>query len=199
MRTISQREEPRAARRPATAPVRGRGEAGATALPAAAGCLPGAVGGLVATLPMTLAMKALQRAGRGSSRLPFPPHEVTMGAVETTGVSRHELREEQRRVLTYAGHFGYGAAAGAAYPLLARPLPGPPAARGAAYGLAVWAGSYLGFLPTLGLWGPRREQAASRRAAKTTLLLVLAHLAWGGVLGLVHGALAPGSVPHRRR
>jgi hypothetical protein len=187
MRTITELEGTRSAGRPLPG-----GDAGG----AASRLLPGALGGLVATLPMTVVMKILQRAGRGRRRLPFPPHEVTMGVVETAGVGRHHLSREARTALTYAGHFGYGAAAGAAYPLLTRPLPGRAAARGAAYGLAVWAGSYLGFLPSLGLWGPRRDQAASRRAARTTILLVLAHLVWGTVLGLVHEALA---VPRRRR
>jgi hypothetical protein len=100
------------------------------------------------------------------------------------------MSEEQRRALTYAGHFGYGAAVGAAYPVCTRRLPWPGAARGAAYGLAVWAGSYLGFLPAFRLWGPPTHQAASPRAARTTAMLVLAHLAWGATLGLVHEALA---------
>jgi hypothetical protein len=139
---------------------------------------------------MTVAMKLLQRRGNGASRPPFPPHEVAMGVAETAGVERHEMSEEQRRALTYAGHFGYGTAVGAAYPIVARRLRGPAAARGAAYGLAVWAGSYLGFLPAFRLWGPPAHQAASPRAARTTALLVLAHVVWGATLGLVHEALA---------
>jgi hypothetical protein len=149
----------------------------------------GALGGLAATLPMTLAMKLLQDLGEGRARLPFPPHEVTMGVVESAGVSRHRLTGRARDLLTYAGHFGYGAAVGSAYPLLTRWLRWPASARGAAYGLAVWAGSYLGLLPALRLWAPPAEQAASRRAWRTGALLVVAHLVWGATLGGVHGAL----------
>jgi hypothetical protein len=151
--------------------------------------LAGALGGLAATLPMTLAMKLLQRLGDGRRRLPFPPHEVTMGVADRAGVRPHRLSARVRRTLTYTAHFGYGMAAGAAYPVLARRLPWPGAAKGAAFGLGVWAGSYLGYLPALRLWGPPAEQATSRRASRTSLLLVAAHLVWGGTLGLVHDAL----------
>lgn len=189
MSKVQEREMIRGAGDATARPAPGATGDGAARAQAWGGLLPGAVGGLLATLPMTVAMKLLQR-GNAATRPPFPPHEVAMGVAETAGIERHEMSEERRRALTYAGHFGYGAAVGAAYPLLTRPLPGPAAARGAAYGLAVWAGSYLGFLPAFRLWGPPAHQAASPRAARTTVLLVLAHLVWGAALGLVHEALA---------
>lgn len=74
----------------------------------------GAIAGLAATAPMTLAMKAMHRNLPPQDRHPLPPREVTMNIAEKVGLKEH-LNEPQRRELTIVSHFAYGAAAGAVY------------------------------------------------------------------------------------
>lgn len=139
----------------------------------------GAAVGVAATAPMTLAMELMHRSLPRHERHPLPPREITERVAAWAGV-RHRLGESERAGLALAAHFGYGAAAGAAYAPLARGLPLPPAVEGAAYGLAVWAGSYLGLLPTLGIMSP-----ATRHPRRRNALMIAAHLVWGAALGVV--------------
>jgi len=116
-------------------------------------------------------------------RYPLPPRQITMRLAEEAGIQEH-LDEGERLGLTLLAHFGMGTAAGALYGLLARkqPLPGPLA--GAGFGLAVWAGNYLGLLPALGLLRPATEHPPRR-----TALTVTAHLVWGVVVGALVDSL----------
>ena len=154
----------------------------------------GALAGFVATVPMTVAMELMHRRLPRRQRYPLPPREITMEVAEEIGVKRH-LNEPQRLSLTLASHFAYGATAGALYASLeARQGRLPPAVCGAAFGLAVWSGSYLGLLPALGILRPATEHPAPRNA-----LMISAHLLWGSVTGAVlerldcdnQGALPP--------
>src|SRR4030095_17099205 len=75
-----------------------------------------------------------------------------------------------------AGHFRCGAADGAVYGAL--PWTRRNLTSGVLYGLAVWAGSYGGWLPAAGLAAP-----LGRRTKEHIGLMVLAHVMWGSVLG----------------
>lgn len=134
--------------------------------------------GLAATLPMTLAMLALHRAFPVERHRSLPPRLVTLRATEPTGLPRR-LGPLGRGVLTTAGHFGYGAAAGSLYGAWERVVPGPPALNGALFGLAVWGASYQGWVPALGLMRPATRQPWARNA-----VMIGAHLVWGAVLGI---------------
>jgi nucleoside-diphosphate-sugar epimerase len=138
----------------------------------------GALAGLLATAPMTLAMKAMHRELPWWERHPLPPRRISETVAETVGL-RARRREPEATMLTGLSHFAYGAAAGAAYAPLARALPGPPALKGTAYGLAVWAVSYQGWLPALEILPPATEQPARR-----TALMIAAHVVWGSALGI---------------
>ena len=142
----------------------------------------GALSGLAATVPMTLAMEGLFHRLPWSERYPLPPRKVTMQVAGTLGV-RDELNEAQRHALTLTAHLGYGAAMGALYALTTRRvLPG--ALGGALYGLGVWAGNYLAFLPATDL-----HPHAAREPGARNLLMIAAHLVWGAALGtLLDGA-----------
>src|SRR4051794_11851094 len=85
-----------------------------------------------------------------------------MRVAEEAGVKEH-LHEGGRLRVTLLAHFGMGTAAGALYGLLAprQRLLGPLA--GAGFGLAVWAGNYLGLLPALGILRPATEHPPSNR------------------------------------
>lgn len=142
----------------------------------------GAVAGCIATVPMTLAMEVLHRRLPRRERYPLPPRQIAMRVAEEAGFKEY-LDEEDRLGFTLLAHLGMGTAAGALYGLIAQkqPLPGPVA--GAGFGLAVWAGNYLGVLPALGILRPATEHPLRR-----TALMVAAHLVWGAVVGTLMDA-----------
>jgi len=141
--------------------------------------LTGAVSGFTATVPMTLVAEALHARLPRRERYPLPPREITEKVTEEAGARPH-LDEPGLHALTVLAHFAYGTAAGGLYELVVPKWLGPPVVRGAAYGLAVWAGSYLGLLPALGILKPATEHPARRNA-----LMLTAHLVWGAALGLL--------------
>lgn len=142
----------------------------------------GAVGGLAATVPMTMAMEGMFQRLPLTQRYPLPPRKVAMEAAETVGAD-HYMGERERYAFTLLSHFGYGTLAGAAYGGLARRyLPGMLG--GVAFGLGVYAGSYLGWLPALDMHRPATQMPAQRNA-----LMIAAHVIWGAALGLTTDAL----------
>ncbi|HTK76399.1 MAG TPA: DUF6789 family protein [Gemmataceae bacterium] len=145
----------------------------------------GAVAGCVATVPMTAAMRAIHRRLPPHERDPLPPAQVTVNAAEIVGVA-HKLSRRQKQNAFLAAHYGVGTAAGAFYGVLAPSLPGPGLLNGAAYGLTVWASSYLGVLPATGLYKPPDRESARRHG-----MTAAAHVVWGGVLGALMDLLLP--------
>src|ERR1044072_4009650 len=106
----------------------------------------GALAGLAATAPMTLAMKVMHEQLPREEQYPLPPRQVTGGMAEKAGVGEHP-DEEEREAATWASHFAYGAACGALYGALSgERVDSPPLLAGVGFGVAVWAGSYLGWL-----------------------------------------------------
>lgn len=145
--------------------------------------LTGAAAGLVATVPMTVAMVAMHRQLPPPQRYPLPPRRITMRAAGKVGV-RSRMNETHRTAATLAAHFGYGTAIGTLLGALAPRGPGKSAAAGAGFGLLVWAVSYLGLMPALDLHPP-----ATRDTARRNLLMIAAHLVWGATAGVVSDAL----------
>ena len=140
--------------------------------------LKGAVAGLIATVPMTLAMKAMHSQLPEEEKYPLPPRLIVENAAERTGVEE-ELDETDQFQLTVASHFAYGAATGALYNGALRLANiQPTAVNGVMYGLGVWTLSYLGFLPAVGLLTPATEHPARRNA-----LMIASHVVWGATLG----------------
>jgi putative membrane protein len=84
---------------------------------------------------------------------------------------------------------------GALYGLTANPQSLPAAApAGVAFGLGVWAGSYLGVLPAAGLYRSAADEPTERNA-----MMVAAHVVWGASLGLIaHQLLSRKKQPPRR-
>ncbi|HVK16124.1 MAG TPA: DUF6789 family protein [Fimbriiglobus sp.] len=151
---------------------------------AAPSALAGGAAGLAATAPMTAAMAALFPALPFEDQHRLPPRHITERAAEEVGVE-DDLSEPEKQGLTAIAHFGYGTAAGAVYGLIRPSLPLPGAVAGVAYGLAVWAGSYMGLLPALRLY-PHAEGESAERGA----LMIAAHVVWGAALGIVTDQLA---------
>jgi putative membrane protein len=140
----------------------------------------GTAAGIIATVPMTALMLLLHRQLPRHERYPLPPRRVTMEAAEDVGLA-DDFSEPQRVGLTAAGHFAYGGGVGGLYTLLPEnALPRSPALRGIVYGLAVWSGSYLGWLPVAGLHPPATQEPARRNA-----LMIAAHVVYGAALGML--------------
>ena len=144
----------------------------------------GGAAGLVATGPMTVVMEAIRRVLPAHQQDPIPPRQITERAAETVGVA-DDVSEEGKDTATAVAHLGFGASAGAVYGALAPHLPLGPVANGVGYGLAVWAGSYLGWLPATGLYKHPANEPAGRHAK-----MIASHVVWGATLGLVHHLLA---------
>ena len=100
----------------------------------------GAIAGIVGTMAMTSAMRRLHQRLPEPERYPLTPREI----IDSTLAAE----EEAARDLTTLSHFAYGAACGALI-AAANPRPGPR--EGAGAGLAVWLGSYMGWIPGAGI------------------------------------------------
>ena len=124
----------------------------------------GAIAGFVATLPMTAVMRRLHRALPDRERYPLPPREIA----EDLPHPRISIS-----TATLLHHFLYGGAAGALFAL----SPGRSVASGAAYGVTVWVGSYLGWIPAAGIL-----RSGTSHPARRNLLMLAVHGVWGACL-----------------
>lgn len=144
--------------------------------------LKGAVAGWIATAPMSAVMLGWHRMLPWWQRGPLPPSTLTSRILRAFGLKK--LDKEAHEPLTWISHFGYGAASGALFPLaesLLRPLPPPIHTKGMLYGLLIWTGSYLGWIPAVNLLEPATEHPKERN-----LLMIVAHLVWGGVVAALY-------------
>lgn len=127
----------------------------------------GALAGFAATLPMTVVMSRLHRHLPGQERYPLPPREISEH-LPSPGVSTG--------VMTLFYHFLYGGGAGALFAGLFRRR---DMATGAAFGVAVWTASYLGWIPAARIlsFGPQHPARHNR-------LMLISHLVWGAGLAV---------------
>lgn len=140
----------------------------------------GGLAGALATLPMSVVILL----GRQAGFLPeAPPKQITARVEARVGL-RHHLRGPAFEASWLAAHIGYGALCGALYPLIGRWLPGSPPVAGLLYGLVVWADSYLGLLPRLGLFPSPIHDRPARPAT-----MIAAHLVYGGALAAAYARL----------
>jgi uncharacterized membrane protein YagU involved in acid resistance len=153
----------------------------------------GAAAGLMATAPMTGWMTVAKRYLSWRSQEPLPPTQITHNALQAVDMD-DDLSQVEEGVLTAVNHFGYGAAAGALYGRLHSPGSASRAVTlGAVYGLGVWSCSYFGLMPATGLYRSPVDDTAERNA-----LMIVAHIVWGGSLGLATHALVQSSVAGRK-
>ena len=120
----------------------------------------------------------------------LPPKQVAGKVASETGADDLVDREEKLLATTGVTHFGYGAAMGGAYATLTPHIDLPAELKGTAFGLAVWAGSYLGWLPAAGIRPP-----ATRRPASENAMMVASHIVYGLVLGKLVESLEGGREP----
>lgn len=147
--------------------------------------LAGALAGFVASVPMAFVMMGLNRYLPVGSRSwpeklrPLPPKEIVVETAARADVEKVVTPGKQWDAATWLGHLAYGSATASLFPLATRPLPLPYIPRGMLFALGVWAGSYLGWLPALGILPPATKQTPRRNA-----VMILSHLSWGSLLAL---------------
>ena len=133
--------------------------------------------GILATVPMSLSMLLGWRLLPRHEKYHLPPRLITEEITERVGIADH-LSENELAGLTIFAHFGYGALTGGLYALVEQVIPLRASRRGALAGITVWAGSYLGWLPALGILQP-----ATQHPGRRNLLMLVAHAIWGVTLG----------------
>ncbi len=137
--------------------------------------LVGAIAGFVGTAAMTAVMRRMHGRLPTNERYPLPPREIT----ETIAEPRGETTAED---LSLAAHFAFGAATGS---LLGAPEGKMSLGRGLLGGLAVWTGSYFGWVPAGRILKPAHRHPLRRNA-----LMIAAHLVWGATTALTARELA---------
>lgn len=128
--------------------------------------LVGSIAGIVGTAAMSAAMRRLFRTLPPDEQYPLPPREITERMLPP-------LPERGRRDATLASHFAFGAAAGG---LVAASGADRSNMRGVGAALAIWIGSYMGWVPGFGLLRPM-----SRHPLGRNLLMLAAHIVWGTI------------------
>jgi uncharacterized membrane protein YagU involved in acid resistance len=135
--------------------------------------LQGAVAGFVGTAPMTAFMVIGWRLLPAHEKYPLPPRQILGEVTERLGVA-DRMSEGGLVAATLVSHFSYGALFGSMYALFEQKVPSESSMKGALAGLALWVGSYLAWLPALGILPP-----ATRHPWRRNLLMIVAHLIWG--------------------
>jgi uncharacterized membrane protein YagU involved in acid resistance len=100
------------------------------------------------------------------------------------GVFKTDVPEDRIPLLTNVMHWGYGTGWGVVYGLLHSRRSERPLRSGVAFGVAVWAMSYLQLVP-MGLYQPPWEYSA-----KELSMEIGYHLAYGAGVGLGHRVVA---------
>ncbi|HEV2124952.1 MAG TPA: DUF1440 domain-containing protein, partial [Chloroflexota bacterium] len=150
--------------------------------------LTGGLAGAAATVPMTAVMEVMKQWQPPQERYRLPPIAITTRAAAKVGLEEHVHHSEWSAV-SLAAHFGYGASMGALYAATRQTIRPPFLLGGAIYGLALWAGGYLGWVPALGLYRRSTQQPRARR-----MLNVWSHVVYGMVLHLLLDRLWPAHI-----
>lgn len=147
------------------------------------GIAEGTLGGVLGTLAMSVVMIAGQRLGLMGQQ---PPEKIAVGTIRAFGGDASDPR--LRKPLAAAGHLGFGAGTGGLFGFLHRHLRlGLPAElHGVVFALGVWAVSYKGWIPAVGIM-PQPERDRPGRP----LVMILAHVVYGAVLGRTVGRAEP--------
>ena len=141
--------------------------------------LSGAAAGLLATVPMSVTMLIGWRLLPKREKYHLPPRLITEEISEKVGIEKR-LSENELIGLTIFSHFAFGALCGALYALFGSRLETHSSLKGALSGVAVWLGSYLGWVPTMDILPP-----ATKHPWRRNLLMIIAHVIWGVTLGEV--------------
>ena len=138
----------------------------------------GTIAGVAATVPMTALMMYMHGQIPTGERRTLPPKQVAGKVASEAGAEDIVDREDELLATTGVAHFGYGGAMGGVYAAMEPYVDLPAEVKGAVFGLGVWAGSYLGWLPAAGIRPPATQRPASENA-----MMVASHIVYGMVLG----------------
>jgi hypothetical protein len=143
---------------------------------AGAEVLEGAAAGALATIAMSAAMFGFRRLGLMGE---MPPEKITSGVLDRLGVRRSRIAQD---LLASANHVAFGAGGGATFGLVRRWVPSsiPTPPLGVVFASAIWAVSYAGLAPILGLMPPPQKDRVGR-----PLSMIAAHLVYGTVLAFL--------------
>ncbi len=141
--------------------------------------LQGGLAGFIATGPMSVFMLVTKRFLPKGQQYALPPEIIVEELAHRTHVRWH-MNKMQIKAATFVSHFGYGAVMGILYDTSAKKIPLPSPVKGVLFGLVVWAASYLGLLPLIGM-----SESGQREPGKRNLMMIAAHAVWGATLGLV--------------
>ena len=129
--------------------------------------------GAIATAAMSVVMIAGDRVGLLGEP---PPTTVSRAALREAGVSHPS--DAAGRIAPLA-HLWFGAQGGVAFGVIRRLVPGVPGGiLGALFGLGVYAVSYKGWIPALGILPPPEDDRPGRPT-----VMIAAHVVYGLVLG----------------
>ncbi|HMA95542.1 MAG TPA: hypothetical protein VKP30_22790 [Polyangiaceae bacterium] len=157
--------------------------------------LVGAASGLAATLTMSSAMLALKRSGFLGR---MPPRLIVDGLLSAFG-AKSKLPPPVRSSAAAVAHLGFGASQGALYAVLlvlarrghTEALSKASALTAVPFALTVWAVSYAGWVPALGIMRP---PSRDRRGRPTSM--ILSHVVFGFALADAMRDLAPRLLEH---
>lgn len=139
----------------------------------------GAAAGFIGTGPMTVFMLLTQRFLPKGQRYTLPPEIITQELAHRAHV-RHHMNKQAILSATMVSHFGYGATMGLLYSPLEKLVPLPSMLKGVIFGVFVWAASYLGLLPLIGM-----SESGQKEPARRNLMMIAAHIVWGAAMGAV--------------
>jgi putative membrane protein len=121
------------------------------------GAVAGMVGGLAGAGAKVLAEKLFPPRVQGQTPPPVVLAEQVAG---------HSLPESQKMAAMHTIHWGFGAAAGAAYGALAEIEPSVSTWKGAAFGIALNRLTHESILPRMGLAAHKDEQPTQERISE---------------------------------
>ena len=144
--------------------------------------------GVVATVVMSVPILLADRRKMGKP----PPKRITEWFMARLGARPDS--DTGRNLASTVAHLAFGATAGAVFSTARAVLrtPGPPLLHGLGYGVAVWASSYKGWIPALGILPPPEHDRPGRQR-----VIFVAHLVYGGVLGALEPSRPGGSAGAR--
>ena len=138
----------------------------------------GAGAGLLATFPMTVFILTAWKRLPAREKYPLPPRLITRKLVKEANPPVR-LNDRQLTALTLFLHFLFGALTGSLYGIFEDRISLNRNIKGSLMGLAVWSGSYLGWIPAFGIL-----PLATEHPWRRNLLMIVAHLVWGVTLGV---------------